>query len=79
MKDSVIIATFTYSHEYTVIKLLLEQAKITYFFENETMIGVFPFYSQAIGGINLRVHPADEKRAKQILEEFRNNPHLRIV
>lgn len=79
MKDSVIIATYTYSFEYTVLKTLLERANISYFFENETMLGVLPFHSQAIGGIKLRVHKEDAPKAKQIIEDLKNNPQLRIV
>ncbi len=79
MKDSVIVATFTYSFEYTVLRLLLEQQQISYFFENETMAGVFPFYSQALGGIHLRVHPKDSDRVKKLIEDLKNNSKLRIV
>lgn len=73
------IATFTYPHEYTVLRLLLDQEGISYFFENETMIGVFPFYSNALGGIHLKVHEKDKQRVEKIIENLDTNPHLRIV
>lgn len=79
MKDFITVKTFTYPHEYAVLKLLLEQEGIPYFFENETMIGVFPFYSNALGGINLRVHPKDKKKVLQIIDNLNTNSHLRIV
>lgn len=79
MKDFVTVKTFTYPHEYAVLKLLLDQEAISYFFENETMVGVFPFYSNAIGGINLRVHQRDKKKVLQIIDNLNTNPHLRIV
>ncbi len=79
MKNFVTIKTYTYPFEYTILKLLLDQELISYFFENETMIGVFPFYSNALGGINLKVHQKDTKRALQIINDFNTNSHLRIV
>ncbi len=79
MKDFVIVKTYTYPHEYTVLKLLLDQEGISYFFENETMIGVFPFYSNALGGINLKVHQRDKQKVLQIIDNLNTNSHLRIV
>lgn len=80
MKDFITLAVFTYPHEYTVLKLLLDQEGIQHFFENETMVGVFPFYSNALGGILLKVHRLDIERAREILEGFDNNSApLKIV
>ncbi|TPN87833.1 DUF2007 domain-containing protein [Aquimarina algicola] len=79
MKDFVIVKTYTYPFEYTVLKLLLDQEGISYFFENETMVGVFPFYSNAIGGINLKVHKKDKTRVLQIIDQLNRDPNLRIV
>ncbi len=79
MKDFVIVKTYTYPHEYAVLKLLLDQEEISYFFENETMIGVFPFYSNALGGINLKVHQKDKIRVLKIIDNLNKNPYLRIV
>jgi hypothetical protein len=73
MKDFVTLAIFTYPHEYSVLRLLLDQEGIQYFFQNETMIGVFPFYSNALGGIHLKVHHLDQERAQEILDDFNNN------
>lgn len=79
MKDFITISTYTYPFEYAVLKLLLDQEEISYFFENETMIGVFPFYSNALGGINLKVHIKDKDKVLQIIKDLDTNSHLRIV
>ena len=70
MKDFVTLAIYTYPHEYAVLKLLLEKEGINHYFQNETMIGVFPFYSNALGGIHLKVHKADFQIAKEILQNL---------
>lgn len=80
MKDFITLTVFTYPHEYSVLKLLLERGEIQFYFENETTVGVFPFYSNALGGILLKVHRLDIERAKEILESFYNYPSpLKIV
>jgi len=79
MKDFTPIAKFTYEHEYSVLRLLLEQAQIQFFFKNETMIGMVPFYSNALGGIILFVHENDKDKALKILEDFNSKAHLSIV
>ena len=79
MKDFITIATFTYPNEYAILRLLLQREKISFFFENETMIGVFPFYSNALGGINLKIHSTDHKRVQKIIDDLNSNSHLKIV
>jgi len=79
MADFIRIKTYTYPHEYAVLKLLLDQEGISYFFENETMIGVFPFYSNALGGIHLKIHLKDKIKVLQIIDNLANNPHLKKV
>jgi len=49
------------------------------FFENETMIGVFPFYSNALGGINLKIHSKDKSKVLQLIEDLSKNSHLRKI
>jgi len=73
------IAIFQYPAEYAVLKLLFDQEDIRYFFQNETMISVFPFYSNAIGGIRLMVHVEDIDRAEEIISDLNNPPNLKIV
>ena len=79
MKDFTPIAQYTYEYEYSVLRLLLEQAQIQFFFKNETMMSVVPFYSNALGGIILFVHENDKQKALEILEDFNSKKHLSIV
>ena len=80
MKDYRCIATFTYPHEYFVIKLKFEEASVRHYFQNETLIGLLPLSSFAFGGIRLMVHPKDIKKAKQIIDSLNDkSSHLRIV
>lgn len=80
MENFVSIATYTYPFEYAVLRIVLDQKGIRYVFENETMLSVFPFYSNALGGIHLKVHKNDVPLTKQILSDFdTKQSHLRIV
>ncbi|KIO50725.1 MULTISPECIES: putative signal transducing protein [Flavobacterium] len=71
------IAIFNYQHETVVLKHLLEQEEIPYFFENEMTLSVVPMYTSALGGIKLKVHPNDFEEVQQILDNL-NSP-LKIV
>lgn len=77
MQEFKTIAIFNYTHEIVVIKHRLEQEGIQYYFENETMSSIAPFYSNALGGIKLKIHPNDFERVEIILDELNNN--LKIV
>lgn len=79
MKNFKTIAIFQYPAEYSVLQLLFDQAEIRYFFQNETMISVFPFYSNAIGGIRLQVHIDDILEAEEIIKNLNNPSNLKIV
>lgn len=79
MENFVTIAIFNYPHEITILKHRLEQEEIRFFFENETMMNIVPMYSQALGGIKLKVHPEDEALAKEILTELSGDENLKIV
>jgi hypothetical protein len=79
MKHFKTIAIFQYPAEYAILQLLFEQEEIRYFFENETMISVFPFYSNAIGGIRLQVHLDDVAQAEEIIANFNSSSDLKIV
>jgi hypothetical protein len=73
------IAIFTYPSEYAVLKLLLEQHGLRFVFQNETMVSVLPFHSNAFGGIRLQVHPEDIPQALQLIEKLNGTTNLKIV
>ena len=73
------IAIFTFQSEYAVLRLLFDQARIQYVFQNETMISVLPFHSNAFGGIQLKVHTSDIEEATKIIDELDATAHLKIV
>ena len=79
MENFITVAIFNYQHETLIIKNLLEQEGIAYFFENETIVGIDPFATIAYGGIKLKVHPNDEATVKEILKKLNENDHLKIV
>lgn len=80
MKDHICLATFTYPHEYLVLKSKLEEALVSHYFQNETLIGLIPFSSFAFGGIRLMVHPNDLSKAKKILKLLNDHSsNLKIV
>lgn len=73
------IAIFTYPSEYAVLKLLLEQEGLRFVFQNETMVSVLPFHSNAFGGIRLKVHNDDVLQARQLIEKLNGASNLKIV
>lgn len=77
MKDFVTVAVFNLPSEISVLKSVLENEGITYFFENETIVSIDPFASIAYGGIKLKVHRNDEELVRSILDNL--GSHLRIV
>lgn len=79
MKNFVTVAVFSYPHEITILRHLLTNAGISFFFENETMTSIAPMYSFALGGIKLKVHPNDLNTVKEILNDFNNHDTLKIV
>ncbi|MEW5676514.1 DUF2007 domain-containing protein [Flavobacterium enshiense] len=79
MNDFVTVAVFDYPHEITVLKHLLEQRNIPHYFENEMMMNIAPMYSQALGGIKLKVHPEDLETVKEIVKKLDDESNLKIV
>ncbi len=79
MNDYQLIAIFTYQSEYTVLRHLLQQASVRFVFQNETMISVLPFHSNAVGGIRLMVHNDDVAEASEIISDYNNPSRLEIV
>lgn len=80
MNNYVTIAIYSYPHEYVIPKLLLTQKNIRFVLENETMINIVPFYSNALGGVHLKVHKEDVEYALKIIKQIENNTsHLRLL
>ncbi|WP_281636805.1 DUF2007 domain-containing protein [Flavobacterium marginilacus] len=77
MKGFKTIAVFNYQHEIVVLKHILDQEEIHYFFENENIVSIDPLASFAFGGIQLKVHPNDFEQVQEILDNL--NPKLSIV
>ncbi|GGD22497.1 putative signal transducing protein [Flavobacterium orientale] len=77
MKDFVTVAVFNLPTEIAVLKTILENEGIHYFFENETIVSIDPFASIAYGGIKLKVHQNDVEEVREILDNL--DSHLRIV
>ncbi len=78
MTEFITVATFNFSHEITILKTILDHEEIPYLFQNENLISIDPLASIAYGGIQLKVHPTDINRVKEILEEL-NRPNLDII
>ncbi len=79
MENFETIAIYTYPSDYAVLRLLLEHHEIQHVFQNETMISVVPFHSNAIGGIRLKVHKNDIPKAMEIITNLNDSSNLRIV
>ena len=62
-----------------VLDHLLEQANLRYVFQNEMMVSVLPFHSNAVGGIRLKVFKDDIVKAEKIIRDLKNDGDLTIV
>ncbi|MDG2432202.1 DUF2007 domain-containing protein [Flavobacterium sp.] len=79
MEKFITIAVFDYVHEIQILKHRLDQEELQYFFENEIMSSFAPMYSNALGGITLKIHPNDFETVKTILQEMKYDNKLKIV
>ncbi|WP_445159231.1 putative signal transducing protein [Mesohalobacter salilacus] len=70
MKNYSIIARYSYTFEYVILKLLLDKAGIRYFLKNEQFASIMPMSAIGNNGILLMVHQADKVEAEQILKDF---------
>ena len=66
------ILTVTFPHEVAVIRGRLEAEGITCFVKDELTVQVYPFCSNAIGGVKLQVLGRDLNHAINILKETGN-------
>ena len=77
MEDFKTIATFNYPHEIVVLKSILQNEGIPFFFQNEHLVNANPFASFAYGGIILKVHKNDFEIVQSILDNLNNR--MKIV
>jgi hypothetical protein len=73
MKEFITVATFNFAYEITVLKSILTNEGIAYFFQNENLIAIDPFASFAYGGIDLKVHPNDKDLVLEIIDSLNRN------
>ena len=70
LQNFITIAKYTYTYEYVILKLLLDNVDIRYFFKNEQFASIMPLSAIGNNGILLMVHENDKVEAIKILEEF---------
>ena len=73
MKEFITVATFNFAYEITVLKSILTNEGIAFFFQNENLIAIDPFASYAYGGIDLKVHPNDKEMVLEIIDSLNRN------
>ena len=78
MEEFITVAIFYNPNDIQILKHLLDQEGVAYFFENEATASVAPFYSVALGGIRLKIHPNDTLVVKAILSLL-DDADLKIV
>lgn len=71
-KDLVTLGSFEFIADVQIIKGKLESEGISVFLKDENTVSIDPFASNALGGVKLQVHRADQERAQEIYDEIRN-------
>ncbi len=66
--DFVTIATFNHPYEVAIIRIKLDSAGIDTFLKDELTTHIYPFSSNAVGGVKLQVRNEDLEAALEILE-----------
>ena len=77
MTEFITIATFNFPHEIIILKSILENEGILFYFQNENLISINPMATIAYGGINLKINPKDSLIVQNILDNLNSN--LEIV
>ena len=67
MDKPVTLRSYTYPTEAAIIRSRLESEGIACFLKNELSIQINPFYSNALGGVELQVDESDLERAQEVL------------
>ncbi|MFL9845173.1 FliH/SctL family protein [Flavobacterium rhizosphaerae] len=75
MKHFVTAASYNHHHETIIIRHLLTDAGLNFYFENEIMASLYP----GPQSIRLKVHPNDLDTVTAILNSFNEGSHLKIV
>src|SRR5437868_5486810 len=69
MDNWITIQTFTLPSEAAILRARLEGEGIECFLQNEFTLQVQPFYSNAVGGVQLQVREKDLEAALEILKD----------
>lgn len=65
------IKTFDIAIDAHILKVRLEADEIACYLFDEHIVSMNPLYSNAIGGIKLKIHESDYPKAKLILDELK--------
>lgn len=69
----VTVARYNYVHDAAVVEAELMAAGIRYFLKNANTTIAQPFYSFALGGIELQVSESDVDAAMEIVSRYSSN------
>jgi membrane protease YdiL (CAAX protease family) len=69
LEDLVTIATFDFTAQANVVKLILEKRGIKVFLADDNLVGMDWFVSNAVGGVKLQVAASDANRAGKIIKK----------
>ena len=73
----VTIKIFEFPHDAELLKATLENEGIPCALFDTEIVGLNPLYSNAVGGIKLKVNESDQARAIQVLEMLDQNQYER--
>ena len=68
--------TFNDSVSAHLVKTRLENEGIECYIFDENINNIMPIYGQAVGGIRIKIKEEDAPKAKQLIEEWEQRPHL---
>lgn len=76
---SVTVATFNGVLDAQLARAFIESRGIPCFLADEHIVSVHPFYSSAVGGVKLNVHPEHAEAALELYLEFKQGAHAGTV
>jgi hypothetical protein len=68
MNQFVEVATFNYTYEADTALVYLESCDLPCHLKDYSMVQIYPWYSNAVGGIKLMVNSEDASRAVELLQ-----------